>query len=83
MTAEFRIGDVVRLKSGGPDMTITAMEAEEGADETRIFAVWHDGEVLTRAELPEIALEHGDGNLHENSEWRVAQMKRAPRAPYV
>lgn len=61
MTAEFRIGDVVRLKSGGPDMTITAMEAEEGADETRIFVARHDGEVLARVELPEVVLEHAGG----------------------
>ena len=38
MTQAFRVGDVVSLKSGGLDMTVTKIQ-----DDTRIATAWTDG----------------------------------------
>ena len=38
MPEEFKKGDVVRLKSGGPRMTISSVE-----DDGRFFCLWFDG----------------------------------------
>lgn len=37
---EFRIGDAVRLKSGGPRMTIAALTEVDGV--RQVECVWHD-----------------------------------------
>jgi uncharacterized protein YodC (DUF2158 family) len=36
----FKIGDVVRLKSGGPPMTVTSVEMGEGEAGYVIFCIW-------------------------------------------
>ena len=41
MATEFKPGDVVRLKSGGPAMTVTAIGEDGG--ETKAFCVWFEG----------------------------------------
>ena len=38
--APFKIGDVVRLKSGGPAMTVTSIESGEGEAGHVIFCIW-------------------------------------------
>lgn len=53
---EFDVGDVVRLKSGGPPMTVEAIEG--GA--ARV--VWFDDQHLTHREtFPKLALTAEDG----------------------
>ena len=42
MATEFKSGDVVRLKSGGPNMTVTEIGEKNG--EARAFCEWFDGE---------------------------------------
>lgn len=37
----FKPGDVVTLKSGGPDMTVTRVEHEAG--QTLVFCAWFTG----------------------------------------
>jgi len=58
----FRVGDVVRLKSGGPGMTIEAMEcqrSETGADNYFTKCVWYTGTGDTlRATFSESMLEY-------------------------
>jgi uncharacterized protein YodC (DUF2158 family) len=41
MATELKPGDIVRLKSGGPAMTVTAIG--EHAGETRALCEWFDG----------------------------------------
>lgn len=42
MANEFKVGDVVRLKSGGPKMTVVNPKAKEG--ETCFCAWWNNGD---------------------------------------
>jgi len=54
-----KVGDVVRLKSGGPAMTVTS--AKEG----RVFCAWFEGTKNDSAFFPEAALEPaGDPEDH-------------------
>jgi uncharacterized protein YodC (DUF2158 family) len=41
MATEFKPGDVVRLKSGGPAMTVTAIGEHES--QTKAFCEWFEG----------------------------------------
>lgn len=62
---EFKIGDVVQLKSGGPKMTVIHIDNLEGTD--RCFCVWIDAsENEQRKNYPLAAVqiadtEHPDG----------------------
>jgi uncharacterized protein YodC (DUF2158 family) len=38
--AAFKVGDVVRLKSGGPAMTVTSVEPGEGDGGHAVFCIW-------------------------------------------
>jgi uncharacterized protein YodC (DUF2158 family) len=38
--APFKVGDVVRLKSGGPPMTVTSIESEESEAGHVVFCIW-------------------------------------------
>jgi uncharacterized protein YodC (DUF2158 family) len=49
-------GDVVRLKSGGPQMTISGIKTKDNTQETAI-CVWSFQDVLNHAELPILAIE--------------------------
>lgn len=42
MTELFRPGDVVRLKSGGPKMTVTSM-GDDGYGKMKVWCDWFDG----------------------------------------
>lgn len=39
----FKAGDVVRVKSGGPRMTVTQTGAAAMTDEPTVWCVWFDG----------------------------------------
>jgi len=41
MATEFKVGDVVRLKSGGPPMTVT--EVGKASEEPTIWCQWFEG----------------------------------------
>jgi uncharacterized protein YodC (DUF2158 family) len=38
--APFKVGDVVRLKSGGPPMTVTSIESGENEGGHLVFCIW-------------------------------------------
>ena len=38
--APFKVGDVVRLKSGGPPMTVTSIESGENDGGYVVFCIW-------------------------------------------
>lgn len=48
-------GDVVMLKSGGPQMTVTALG--QGAWTGTVYTKWFDGSVVKDGEFPAEALE--------------------------
>lgn len=53
MGSEFKIGDVVRLKHGGPRMTITQIFSEE-----KVYAVWFSNDLeMLGSYFPSAALE--------------------------
>ncbi len=41
MAGKFQIGDIVRLKSGGPDMTVNAVNV--GVTGKQVYCVWFAG----------------------------------------
>ena len=53
---QFKAGDVVCLRSGGPDMTIEFVESGLDAEYPRVSCVWFDGKTLNRTTLPLSAL---------------------------
>jgi len=38
--APFKVGDVVKLKSGGPPMTVSSVESGEGEGGYVVFCIW-------------------------------------------
>ena len=50
----FKAGDVVCLKSGGPDMTVE--RAEQGVGDISVVCVWFVEQSLYRANFPSSAL---------------------------
>lgn len=56
MARKFGIGDVARLKSGGPWMTVTKDRPEAGSK--FVVMSWFDGSKLESEIFPKDALEH-------------------------
>ena len=54
--AEFRVGDVVQLKSGGPRMTITSINEENGL----LSTTWFDGTRQEKDSFPLGAVLHAE-----------------------
>jgi len=54
--AQFNLGDVVCLKSGGPDMTIESIQIGDAGQTATAACVWFDDKVIQRAVLPLSAL---------------------------
>jgi uncharacterized protein YodC (DUF2158 family) len=57
-----KTGDTVRLKSGGPLMTIDSVEQINGR--TVAHCIWFDKGIEKRGSYPEAALDEDDGSLH-------------------
>ena len=52
----YQAGEVVCLKSGGPDMTIEAVETNPGTNVVIVTCVWFVDKTLYRTTLPVSAL---------------------------
>jgi len=53
---EFKIGDLVKLKSGGPTMTVEDI-GPNFAEETTVYCAWFDGKNMPqKANFPPAAL---------------------------
>ena len=52
----FQAGEVVCLKSGGPDMTIESVQTNPASDVTNVTCVWFVEKTLYRTTLPVTAL---------------------------
>lgn len=64
--AEFKVGDVVKLKSGGPNMTIEGRTQEYGVtSKTHWHCVWFDGPQNYKEDFSETVLELADDELTE------------------
>lgn len=46
--ADFKAGDVVRLKSGGPHMTVESVGASAFSEVQSVWCVWFDGKKQSR-----------------------------------
>jgi uncharacterized protein YodC (DUF2158 family) len=72
----FKIGDVVRLKSGGPNMTVTSQE-----NNGDLVCKWLDsGGKLSMHSFPAAALDNAEkedeNNGSANQEWRRTEFRR-------
>ena len=52
---EFKPGDTVRLKSGGPLMTVDTVNGDT------VRTVWFEGTTKKQSNFPAVTLEHDDG----------------------
>jgi len=60
MTANFKVGEVVRLKSGGPDMTVGQLEDDVNNPANKnafAFCSWFEGKKLQQKTFPVEMLE--------------------------
>ena len=62
MAEKFKIGDTVRLKSGGPLMTVTNVGNEEGKD--LVWCSWFEKGKESKGYYPTAAVEADDGTIH-------------------
>ena len=56
MSDNFRPGDTVYLKSGGPPMTVTKVDDDFAIDGTTVSCSWFDGRKLANGAFPPVAL---------------------------
>ena len=61
MANEFKVGDVVMLKGGGPPMTVGELPEVDG--ELSVMADWFDGNMLCVSDFPAEALVLWDGPI--------------------
>ena len=52
---DFKLGDVVQLKSGGPSMTVEAISGND------VVCIWFDKMKAHRKSFPAIAVEKNEG----------------------
>jgi uncharacterized protein YodC (DUF2158 family) len=60
---EFKIGDLVQLKSGGPTMTITGKSEYGAADGEKVDCTWYVGDERNKESFHPATLkpaQHGD-----------------------
>jgi uncharacterized protein YodC (DUF2158 family) len=55
MATELKVGDIVQLKSGGPEMTVT--HVGDAIDRNRIHTAWFAGKKNEKSVFPSEALE--------------------------
>ena len=60
MSEEFKVGDTVILKSGGPTMTITSISESGymGGGPVHAYCTWFDGNGVKTGDFPLPAIEH-------------------------
>ena len=61
MANEFKVGDVVMLKSGGPPMTVCELPVVD--EDPSVYAEWFDGNMLNSSDFPVEALVLRDGPI--------------------
>jgi uncharacterized protein YodC (DUF2158 family) len=59
MADDFRIGDVVQLKSGGPKMTVEQI-GDQGERRLMIRCGWFEGDARKHGSFPPAALKKAD-----------------------
>ena len=69
---EFRVGDVVVLRSGGASMTV------ESVDNDSVKCVWHDGRVVRERIFLAATLVEGDGTVETMLE-RLNEKEQMPK----
>jgi uncharacterized protein YodC (DUF2158 family) len=70
MAVKFAIGDVVKLRSDGPWMTVVKDRPEAGSK--FVVAAWFNGSALSTETFPKDALEHDPAR-------KVAEEKKADK----
>jgi uncharacterized protein YodC (DUF2158 family) len=60
--AEWKVGDVVRLKSGGPKMTVTSCSDPYNIGRNTASCIWFDGLHPVKEDFPPDALEKVNTN---------------------
>jgi uncharacterized protein YodC (DUF2158 family) len=58
----FKIGDTVRLKSGGPRMTVTAVDNDD-TKERMVWTSWFTNNKMDTAQYPASSLDADDGSI--------------------
>jgi uncharacterized protein YodC (DUF2158 family) len=58
----FKIGDTVRLKSGGPLMTVTAVEKDDTKGQT-VWTSWFANNKVDKGRYPASSLDADDGSI--------------------
>jgi uncharacterized protein YodC (DUF2158 family) len=61
MAETFEIGEVVHLKSGGPEMTITKVGLAPISQQTILLCAWFEGNKQMEGEFPQEAVEREIG----------------------
>lgn len=79
MAIKLVVGAVVRLKSGGPWMTVEKDRAERGSK--FVAVVYFDGSALKRDELPKDAVEPDEATLKAAEAAEKAAAKAKAEAP--
>jgi uncharacterized protein YodC (DUF2158 family) len=60
MADEIKVGDVVVLKSGGPDMTVNSIGKKQYEDYDSAWCSWFDGKKATNNVFPLTSLKKSD-----------------------
>ena len=67
--AKFEIGEIVKLKSGGPNMTVTGVDnGIEGISGATVECSWFGGRKLERGRFPPRAIEHSKPETAKKAE---------------
>jgi uncharacterized protein YodC (DUF2158 family) len=63
--APFKVGDIVRLRSGGPRMTVRAVDVEPASGEVTVFCNWFARNRIEQGNFPPDTLRDASGDLTE------------------